>query len=146
MKKAKENGFFSMNLLYEIIDWKSYRSTGYWKRNTESYVKRISKKFFQLIDDRERMKYLRKLDGVGVPVASAILAVLDPKIYGVIDFHVWQALFHFKYVTEKEDGKNLSVGNWLQFLEIIRSFAQQFKVKARDIERTLFDWHRKKEQ
>ena len=142
MKKAKKKGFFTKNFLYDIIDWKSPRSKGHWKENTNPYVRRISKKFFQLIDDKERMSCLIELHGVGVPVASAILTVMNPINYGVIDFHVWQSLFQFGYVQEKEDGTNLSVENWLQFLKILRDLAQKYKVNVRDVERTLFDYHR----
>ena len=142
MNIAKEKGFFTKKFLFELFDWKSPRSKGVGKKNTNLYVKQISKKFFHLVGDKERMDCLKKLHGVGIPVASAILTVMDPKNYGVIDYHVWQALFQFEYVREKKDGKNLSVKNWLQFLKILRSLAQQHKVNVRDIERTLFDYHR----
>ncbi len=142
MNFAKREGFFTMGFLYDIIDWKSPRSKKVWQKNDNEYVKEVSKRFFLLTDDKSRMACLRELYGVGIPVGSAILTVMDPKNYGVIDYHVWQTLFQFEYVTEKEDGKQLSVGNWLQFLAIIRLLAQQYEVTARDIERTLFNYHR----
>ena len=142
MNLAKSEGFFTMDFLFEIIDWKSPRSKSWWKKNDNEYVKEVSENFFHLTNDKKRMGRLRELHGVGVPVASAILTVMDPENYGVIDYHVWQLLYQYDFVSEKEDGKNLSVDNWLQFLDIIRKLAQQYNVKARDIERTLFNYHR----
>ena len=142
MNFAKGEGFFTMGFLYDIIDWKSPRSKSVWQKNDNEYVKEVSQRFFLLTDDEDRMACLRELHGVAVPVASAILTLMDPKNYGVIDFHVWQLLHQFGFVSEKEDGKNLSVSNWLQFLDILRLLAQQFEVSARDVERTLFNYHR----
>lgn len=144
MKKAKNEGVFTKDFLLEIIEWKSPRSKGYWKSNNKEYVREISKRFFQLKDDKNRMRCLRELHGVGVPVATAILTLSDPKNYCIIDYHAWQLLYDYGLVTEKEDGNNLGVKNWLQFLEIIRQLAQKFQVKARDIERTIFDYHKGK--
>lgn len=142
MAFAKKEGFFTMGFLYDILDWKSPRSKKYWSRNDNAYVKEVSKKFFLFTDDEDRVVCLRELHGFRVPVASAILTLMDPDNYGVIDTHVWQLLYHYGLVSEKEDGTNLSTGNWLQFLDIIRPLAQQYKVSVRDIERTLFNYHR----
>jgi len=142
MSFSKGKGFFTMGILYDILDWKSPRNKNYWNDNDNDYVKEVSTKFFLLTDDEERIDCLQELHGVRVSVASAILALIYPENYGVIDFHVWQLLHHYGLVSEKADGNNLSVINWLQFLEIIRQLAQEYKVKARDIERTLFDFHR----
>jgi hypothetical protein len=38
------------------------------------------------------MEHLLALDGVSVPVASAILTLLDPRRYGVLDIRAWQML------------------------------------------------------
>ena len=142
MNFAKGEGFFTMGFLYDIIDWKSPRSKSVWKKNDNEYVKEVSQRFFLLTDDKSRMACLRELHGVAVPVASAILTLLDPNNYGVIDTHVWQLLYQYGLVSEKEDGTNLNTGNWLQFLDIIRPLAQHYKVSVRDIERTLFNYHR----
>jgi len=92
------------------------------------------------------MELLRKLWGVGVPVASAILTIIDPKKYGVIDFRAWQILNLYKLVDEKPSGSNLSVNNWIFYINILRDFAKKHKVKARDIDRTLFDYHKELEE
>lgn len=57
----------------------------------------ISQKIFEIDhanpdDVTDLLKELRTLRGVGVKVASAILAVVFPDKYGVFDFHVQKAL------------------------------------------------------
>jgi len=77
-----------------------------------------------------------------VPMASALLTLLDPKRYGVIDIRVWQLLHKLGTVKKNPGGVGFNFGNWYQFLMIIRYFAKKFGVKARDIERTLFHVHK----
>jgi hypothetical protein len=40
----------------------------------------------------------------------------------------------------------LSAANWRQFLALIRHFAHKLRVKARDVERALFDAHRARQK
>jgi hypothetical protein len=75
-------------------------------------------------------------------MASAILMLLYPRRYGVIDIRVWQLLHTVGSVRKAPSGVGFSFNNWYQFLMIIRYFAQKHGVKARDIERTLFLVHR----
>jgi len=82
------------------------------------------------------------LHGVSVPTASAILTLLDPDRYGVIDIRVWQLLHALGVVDGNRGGTGLTVSQWEQFLAVIRSHSVRFKVSARDIERSLFFIHR----
>ena len=45
------------------------------------------------------MELLTGLRGVGVPMASAILTLLDPRRYGVLDIRAWQLLFAIRSVS-----------------------------------------------
>ena len=75
-------------------------------------------------------------------MASAILMLLQPRRYGVIDIRVWQLLYAMGAVTKKSSGVGFNFNNWYQFLMIIRYFAKKLGVGARDIERSLFLAHR----
>jgi hypothetical protein len=74
-------------------------------------------------------------------MASAILMLLHPRRYGVIDIRVWQLLHAVGAVTKKSSGVGFNFDNWYQFLMIIRHFSKRLRVGARDIERTLFVAH-----
>jgi hypothetical protein len=75
-------------------------------------------------------------------MASAILTLLDPRRYGVIDIRVWQLLYKLGVVAQKPSGTGFNFNNWYRFLMIVRYFARKLRVNARDIERTLFVVHR----
>ena len=76
-------------------------------------------------------------------MASAILMLLNPHRYGVIDIRVWQLLYSVGAVSQKSTGVGFNFNNWYQFLMIIRHFSKKFGVSARNIERTLFITHKK---
>ena len=73
--------------------------------------------------------------------APAILTLLNPRRYGVIDRRVWQLLYMIGAVTKNPSGVGSTFDRWHQFLMIIRQFAKEFRVSARDIERSLFSAH-----
>jgi len=75
-------------------------------------------------------------------MASALLTLMDPRRYGVIDIRVWQLLHKVGTVTKNEAGIGFNSNNWSEFLMVLRYFARKYGVKARDIERTLFLVHR----
>ena len=75
-------------------------------------------------------------------MASAILMLLDPKRYGVIDIRVWQLLHQVGTVTRNPRGVGFNFKNWYQFLVILRHLAKKLGVSARDVERTLFIVHK----
>ena len=74
-------------------------------------------------------------------MASAILTLLDPRRYGVIDIRVWQLLHALGEVTKKSSGVGFNFNNWYQFLMKLRYLAKKLRVSARDIERSLFFAH-----
>jgi len=92
------------------------------------------------------MRALLVLQGVSVPTASAILTMLDPERYGVIDIRVWQLLHRLGVVDGNPGGTNLTVAHWERFLILIRTLAAAFEVSARSIERTLFLVHRQHQE
>lgn len=83
------------------------------------------------------MNALLTLHGVGIPVVSAIVTLVDPQRYGVIDVRAWQVLYHYGAVITNSKGRTFTLKEWLTYLEVIRGHANHFSVSARRIERTL---------
>lgn len=87
----------------QVLRWKlrlQYgRGAGIRSANTDGVYRQVTRATFSLdTADREltltlRTSMLVVLPGIGVPVASAILALLLPGTYGVIDFRVWNQLY-----------------------------------------------------
>jgi len=91
----------------------------------------------------ERIAALTVLPGVSVATASAILTLIDPLNYGVLDIRCWQLLFHIRSVKGNESGRAFTIAQWEQYLTRLRGHARALDVSARMIEYTLFHCHRK---
>jgi hypothetical protein len=142
LRKVKKRGYFTKVEFIEMCRWKSARPLRHYTSNSEERIRLVSKKVFATQFEKRRIELLTSLRGVSVPVASAILMLTDPKNYGVIDIRVWQLLYLYGSVKTKPTGKNFSVANWYTYLMKIRYFARRFKSTARQIERTLFEYHK----
>ena len=139
---AIKRGFLTKDELIKICQWKSPRAIRHIKSNTSPTIKKITSKVFDTNYEKEKIELLRELKGVSIPMASAILMLTNPKRYGVIDIRVWQLLYKIGTVKTNPKGLNFSFQEWYRYLKIIQYFAKNFKVKARDIERTLFQVHK----
>ncbi len=143
LSHIKGKGNFTKEEFIKIGMWKSPRPKQKYLKNDEKEIIEISKKALSTKFEKRKIDLLTKLKGVSVPTASAILTLIDPKNYGVIDIRVWQILYRYKSVKVKPEGTNINFNNWYNYLMKLRYYAKKFKVSARDIERTLFLYHRK---
>jgi len=142
-RDVKKRGFFTLAEFLEMGRWKSHRTKKQCARNTSKKVIRVSKEVFAAKDEAVKLEALTKLHGVAVPTASAILMLLDPKRYGTIDIRVWEVLHLYGAVSEKPRGIGLGIKEWAIYTDFLRRYAKKFKVKARDIERTVFKHHKR---
>jgi hypothetical protein len=141
LSSVKRRGYLTKEELKTICRWKSSRAIWLIEQNSPRSIKSISEKALSSKSERTKIELLTKLQGVSIPMASAILMLLNPKRYGVIDIRVWQLLYTMKSVTKKSSGVGFSFNNWYHYLMIIRYYAKKYDVKVRDIERTLFNVH-----
>ncbi|HET7873990.1 MAG TPA: hypothetical protein VFN71_00590 [Methylomirabilota bacterium] len=123
--------------------WKSPRALPQYRRNPSAAVRRASRAALGTRSERRRMEHLTRLRGVSVPMASAILTLIDPRRYGVLDIRVWQLLFAVRSVGRNPRGRGFTVAQWLDFLAELRGHARALGVSARAVERTLFAYHRR---
>jgi hypothetical protein len=89
------------------------------------------------------MEILTSLAGVSVPVASAILTLIDPRRYGVLDIRVWQLLVTLGVMDRKPGGRGFGVADWLAYLDVLRRHARALQPPVRAVELTLFEQHRR---
>ena len=143
LKGILHRGYFTKEEFLKMARWKSPRPENWYLFNSEDKIIQVSKKVFSTNYEKRRIELLTQLQGVSIPVASAILMLTDLKNYGVIDIRVWQVLYLYDSVKVKPTGRNFNFDNWYNYLMKLRYFADKFGVKARDIERTIFFYHRK---
>lgn len=143
LKGVKKRGYFTKDEFLKIGMWKSPRPKQQYLKNSEEKIISISKKILATKFEKRRIELLTTLKGVSIPTASAILTLIDPQNYGVIDIRVWQVLYLYGSVKVKPTGTNFDFNNWYNYLMKLRYYAKKFKVSARDIERTIFIHHKK---
>jgi hypothetical protein len=142
LRPARARGYLLLSELEAVCIWKSPRAIHHIRSNSAGRIRRATRRAFSSDIERVRFDALTSLNGVSVPMASAILMLLDPKRYGVIDIRVWELLYKLGTVTNNKAGVGFSFGNWYQYLMVIRHFAKKLDCKARDVERTLFLVHK----
>ena len=141
LRQARRRGYLTPAELEKVCRWKSARAIHHIKKNSAARVRIATRIALVTQNECRRLEALMSLDGVSVAMASAILTLLNPRRYGVIDIRVWQLLYGMGAVTKNPSGVGLSFDHWHQFLMIVRQFAEEFHVSARDIEKSLFSAH-----
>ncbi|MGH7384419.1 MAG: hypothetical protein ACREKG_04495 [Candidatus Rokuibacteriota bacterium] len=140
---VKKAGCFTRAEFLAMCRWKSPRSRRHYERNTEAAIRRASTAVLATRSERLRMTRLIALPGVSVATASAILTLIDPRRYGVLDIRCWQLLGSIRSVAGNRRGRAFTVSQWEQYLARLRGHARALGVSARTIEYTLFHCHRK---
>lgn len=143
LRRVKRAGEFSRAEFLEMCRWKSPHALPHYRQNSAARIRRVSCAVLATRSERRRMELLTSLRGVSVPVASAILTLIDPRRYGVIDIRVWQLLYRMRLIQKHPKGRGFAVDDWIHYLSILRTCARKLKKPVRLIELTLFRYHRK---
>jgi len=142
LRHIKREELLTKPELVAICMWKSPRAVHHVELNHGATVRSLTRKALSTRSEEKRLKYLTALRGVSVPMASAILTLIDPKRYGVIDIRVWQLLFAINSVRKNPSGIGFSFKHWYHYLSKLRYHAKELGVSVRAVERTLFLYHR----
>ena len=129
--------------LLSICRWKSPRALRLVESNHPMTIRSLTRKALLTPSEQLRVAYLTELRGVSFPMASAILTLIDPNRYGVIDIRVWQLLFALGSVTKNAKGVGFNFKHWYQYLCKLRHHAKQCGVSVRAVERSLFLFHQR---
>jgi|SRR3989304_4009181 len=139
--KAKRRGYLTFDEFYDICMWKSARPKQLYRKNNKVKVKKITKEAFAKEDEKEKIKTLCGLKGVGIPTASAILTAIFHKKYAVIDV---RCLAMLKGTFKEKISKSITPKTWLTYLELMKKLADKYGVTPRKMDMALFAMHREK--
>jgi hypothetical protein len=131
IRAERDPMFLSATEFDRIVRWKLIDQYGRVKhhldKNSPERIERITGIALGFSDhdaDLEmtaRVTILRILYGVGMGVASAILALCDPEKYAVIDFRVWRQLFD----TELSF---FELPEYRRYLKRLRELAEELRI------------------
>jgi hypothetical protein len=126
--------------------WKSPRAIGRCQANSARRIRDISRRVYVTKVEATRLDLLISLAGVGIPTASAILTLTDPRRYGVIDIRAWQELYRLGVVQDRPGGQGFRIEHWLQYLDILRQQARALGATVRQVEYSLFALHQQRHE
>ncbi|MHA2295473.1 MAG: hypothetical protein ACXAEU_11845 [Candidatus Hodarchaeales archaeon] len=136
--RAKQRGYLEKDEFLMIGRWKSPRPVNNYLTNSDEIVREITGIGLAPSRSEEvRVQVIRILDGVGLRVASAILTVVYPEKYGVLDVRAWRILHKWGKV-ERDKLKSEKVSDWINYLNILTDMAKKYQVRPRDIDMALY--------
>jgi hypothetical protein len=144
---AAVSGYLTSTDLQEIGRWKAVRATGYLARNKAQDIEDVTA---LALDPHtpERMRHwvLRYLQGIGNPVASAILTVWQPKRHTILDYRALEALQELQRLqvlgSAAPEGSQGSLPGYWTYLGLYRPVANRLGVSYRNLDRALWKWHK----
>jgi len=134
--RVRDPLYITLEELLYITFWKSPRNLHSVIQNDNAGVIDITRVALSIKEERNKVETLtsgvegKRLKGVGVAIASAILTIIDPNRYSIIDFHVWHALYG-------ETKLLFSTKDYLEYLKDVRQKAKEEGVTPREIDKGL---------
>lgn len=131
-------GEWTRKNLMEIAAWKSKRSLRWIGGNSDSEIADALRLALLAQETRSAFAVLMGLNGIAVPMASAILTALDQERFTVVDFRALEALG-----VPDADYSTLDFYLHHYFPECVR-LAAEHRVDLRTFDRALWAWSERK--
>ncbi|MCZ7542258.1 MAG: hypothetical protein M5R40_01385 [Anaerolineae bacterium] len=142
LRSERQPFYLTFEEFDEILHWKLDQQYGRQrerrKANTDEVIRAITGAALTitLAEDEVQEEYelelrigiLCALRGVGVPVASAVLALVFPEKYAVIDFRGWRQVFG----EEKRNG--FSIADYKRYLREVRRLADELRWLVQEVD------------
>jgi hypothetical protein len=136
--EIKERGYLTKTEFLNICLWKSRRPKNLYKQNSETEIENSTKLALAENDELLKINHLTKLNGVLIPTASAILSIVNPQDYPIIDIRCVNSLKELKVI----DWETINSKNWLIYLDVIRRLSKELNLTCREVEKGLFAYNR----
>lgn len=135
------NESLSIPTYNKILEWKLHQQKSRIEKinkfNPDSLIKTITHCYYKVDHPDDEMKtrikvhVLLSIPWIGIGIASAIMALHEPQLYGTIDLLSWSILFH-------EDKKTFSGNDYLRYLISIRELADKVECAVQKIDYILW--------
>lgn len=135
VSRQPEPKFLNKEYFVRLGRWKTPRYNHTRKANPEKTIIEVTRLAYQMRDDLSKLQTLRRLNGVGVAVASAILYFMEPHRYAIFDYHVRNAL-NKRHCWNRGE-KDYTKQAWLEYVSITRRLAGRIGVDLRTLEKAL---------
>ncbi len=135
-RAAHKRGYYTRREFVEACRWKTPRSAPLVASNTAARVRGASRTALRKdTPERERMRALRELHGVGWPTASVLLHLTSPDRWPILDVRVVHAL-GLRDAT-------YGYAFWEAFVRNHRDLVERAGIDGRTLDRGLWQWSAK---
>jgi hypothetical protein len=131
--EVRAKGSLSKQEVGKIAYWKTPRSSGHVRSNSEDYVQEITAPALNARGERVRIEVLTLLDGVSWPTASVILHFCHSDPYPIIDI---RALWSVRLDVPSQYGFEL----WWCYTEFCKDLAKKNGVDMWTLDRALWQY------
>ena len=137
----QQRGYLTKEELYKVAYWKTrnmYGKAALTKKNPDSFIEEVTRQAFTSTNDWDKLKTLIRfkrvnVEGIGQPVASAILHHYDKDPYPILDPHaLWSAGLEWK--ERNYYRRDL----WLEYIKFCRDIADRNGIDTRTLDRALW--------
>jgi hypothetical protein len=126
-------GHLTLSQLQQLADWKSPRSAGHIKKNSDQFIQEVTGFALTAIDERSRIESLTLLDGVLWPTASVVLHFCHRDPYPIIDYRaIWS--------VSAEVPVPYTFRFWFDYVSYCREVAQRNHIQMRVLDRALWQF------
>jgi len=116
----------------QILDVMKYKNV---QEHTNQKVSNFTAIAFASSSIEKKIQFLKKLNGVGMTVASTILMFHNPYKFGELNHTVWNIL-HRNYGlsgSEKSSNSDYSIPEYVQYIQILQSLSEEYGMRPSDI-------------
>jgi hypothetical protein len=133
-EQARDRGYYLRREFLTVCGWKTARSGPLVSQNTKEQVEAATRAgLTETASDRQRMRELCALTGVGMPTASVLLHLVHPNMYPIVDFRALEAL-------GIPHPRGYSASFWLAFIDVWRELRVTCDVDGRAFDQALWQW------
>jgi len=123
--------YFTKDDLEKLFEYK-----GVTHPHSNRFVKKYTQKAFESDDLEQKIRSLKRLNGVGMVMASTILTMQNPYRFAELDHMVWDTLQtdYSLEGTEKDHRSDYGIGEYERYMDILRNLGEEYGMKASDVE------------
>jgi len=146
VKRERHPMYLTLDEFNRVLQWKLRGQYGRQrerrKANTDDVIRVVTGAALSIEhSDKDyeielRFGILCSLRGVGVPVASAVLALVFPERYAVIDFRGWRQVFG----EDKKD--EFKVSDYKRYLREVQKLAQELGWLVQEVDLAIWEYDR----
>ncbi|MBI3957576.1 MAG: hypothetical protein HY328_02115 [Chloroflexi bacterium] len=146
LRRQRKPLYLTASEFENVLEWKLGQQIGRQRNlraaNTDELIRAVTEIALTITHpDKEyelelRTDILCALRGVGVPVASAVLALVFPEEYAVIDFRNWRQLFN-------EDKTVFSTPEYKRYMKKIRLLANELGWSVQEVDHAIWEYDKR---